>query len=93
MDIFILPSKYEGLGMAGIEAQACGLPCIFSTGVPIEAKLTENVEFIPLEDKEKWIEAIERMIIVPKADNTEQIRKAGYDIKETAQKLKEIYLR
>ena len=91
MDLFILPSLFEGLGIVGIEAQACGLPCIFSTGVPDEAKLTDNVEFVSLEDKDEWINTIERMISLPKSDNTEQIRAAGYDIKETAKKLEGIY--
>ena len=92
MDLFAFPSKHEGLGIVGIEAQACGLPCVFSTGVPSEAKITDNVEFISLADKSKWIETIERMITVPKADNAEQIREAGYDINDTAEKLKNLYL-
>lgn len=92
MDLFILPSLFEGLGIVGIEAQACGVPCVFSTGVPVEAKLTENVEFIPLEDKTKWIETIGRMILIPKSDNARQIREAGYDIKAMAKFLLESFL-
>ena len=92
MDLFIFPSRFEGLGIVGIEAQACGLPCVFSTGVPEEAKLTENVEFVPLEDKDKWVATIEKMIKLPKSDNTEKIREAGYDINETAKQLESIYL-
>ena len=91
MDLFVLPSLFEGLGIVGIEAQACGLPCVFSTGVPEEAKLTENVEYISL-DKNKWIETIEKMIVLSKTDNTEKIRASGYDIVETAKKLENIYL-
>lgn len=37
MDIFILPSHYEGLPVVGVEAQANGLPCLFSTKVTKEA--------------------------------------------------------
>lgn len=56
MDIFILPSRSEGLGLVLIEAQASGLPCIASADViPIEAKATDLLEFVPLEQgPDKW---------------------------------------
>ena len=34
MDVFLFPSLYEGLGIAALEAQAAGLPCIISDSVP-----------------------------------------------------------
>lgn len=37
MDVFVFPSHYEGLGLAAVEAQAAGLPCLLSDGVPDEA--------------------------------------------------------
>ena len=37
MDCFILPSRYEGLGLVAVEAQAAGLPCLLSDRIPSEA--------------------------------------------------------
>ena len=51
MDIFILPSLFEGLGMVLIEAQSSGLKCFTSSGVvPNEAKISDNIEYISLNE-------------------------------------------
>lgn len=54
MDIFILPSHFEGLGLVLIEAQASGLPCFASDTVPKEADVTGLVEYIEL-CTEDWV--------------------------------------
>ena len=36
VDVFVFPSLFEGLGLAVIEAQAAGLPCVCSDRVPAE---------------------------------------------------------
>lgn len=57
MDVFFLPSKFEGLGLVCIEAQAAGLPCIVSDSVPAEVDITQEVIFVSLKaGTEKWIE-------------------------------------
>ena len=55
MDVFLFPSVFEGLGIVAIEAQASGLPCIVSTEVPQDAKVTDRIKFIPLSlSAEEW---------------------------------------
>lgn len=82
MDVFVLPTRYEGLGMVLIEAQANGLKCFTSEGVvPKDVKVTNNVQFIGLrKDANYWADLI--CEVDPKRDLTafEQIRCAGYDI-------------
>ena len=59
MDLFILPSHYEGLGMVGVEAQANGLNVLPSTAVPEEMKFTNLVQFEDLKnDTSKWSDRI-----------------------------------
>lgn len=48
MDVFLFPSLYEGLGIAALEAQATGLPCIISDSVPSECRVTDLAESLDL---------------------------------------------
>lgn len=61
MDMFLFPSKNEGLGQAAIEAQGNGLFCIISTGVPKEVKISQNCVFLRADNKNinAWVKQIE----------------------------------
>ena len=48
MDCFVLPSRFEGLAIVGIEAQAAGIPCVFSDRVSREINITGLVTFLSL---------------------------------------------
>lgn len=54
IDMFLLPSTYEGFGLALVEAQAAGLPCLASSSVCQEANPTQEVVFAPLDDESAW---------------------------------------
>lgn len=62
MDVFVLPSLFEGLPVTGIEAQYAGLPCIFSDEISKEVKITDDVQFIGISnnDKQHWVSAFEK---------------------------------
>lgn len=93
-DVFLLPSLFEGLPLVGIEAQAAGLPMITSNTVTLEADVTGNVTFLPLElSAEEWAKKIlEVNESFVRKDMTQKVREAGYDIKQTAQWLQKFYL-
>lgn len=59
MDVFVFPSRFEALPIAPIEAQATGLPCVASQGVPEEIGVTDAFVRLPLEaPASQWIEKI-----------------------------------
>ena len=92
MDCFVLPSFYEGLPVVGIEAQAFGLPCVFSSEITPETKILDTCSFLSLEESaDIWAERILQNQNLKRNDNNELIKSAGYDLKEEVRKLTNYY--
>lgn len=89
MDIFILPSKYEGLGMVLIEAQDNGLQCIASKNIPKETNISGNIQFLPLYSK-CWEKAILESNIIRRKIETKKFMD-NYNIIKIAEKIEKIY--
>ena len=93
MDIFLLPSFYEGLPVVGVETQTSGLSCIFSTNVTEEAKLIEDTIYIDLDKGAKyWAEQALQFKETQRKDKSSLIAERGFDIKKEARKLQNYYL-
>ncbi len=93
MDVFFLPSIIEGLPLVISEAQACGVPCVISTGVSREGDLTGYVDFLSLDDSiEKWCEALENASNKRIPNPASSIRKNNYDILHECQKMYNFFL-
>lgn len=92
MDLFALPSFFEGNPVVGIEAQANGLRCILSDNITKQAKITELVEYLSIGGEAEVREWANRILCLsgldPKPENrtsyAEAVKDAGYDVDEVA---------
>lgn len=100
-DAFLFPSLFEGLGIVAVEAQCSGLPTFASDRVPKEAKRTDLLQFIPLDNGAKaWSE---RIVLTIQKTHTDEylnerlwyasvVKDSGYDILDKAKWLEHFYL-
>lgn len=91
MNVFLLPSLYEGLPFVTLEAQASGIPCIISTGVPENVKMAPNVYRLDLGDEQDWIDKAISLKQEKPLDSSIIIQQAGYDIRDTAKQIRSLY--
>jgi glycosyltransferase EpsF len=92
MDVFVLPSLYEGLGMVAVEAQTSGLPCALSNRVPEEAKVIDDVEFLPIDNISMWADAILGCCGMMRKDGASRLQSQGWYIENVARELVEWYV-
>lgn len=93
MDVFFLPSLYEGLPVVGIEAQACGLPIVLADTITKEMKITDNVQYISLDaPKEQWVKALMKFKEFDRIDTHQQVIDSGYEITAASKRLEKLYL-
>ena len=92
MDLFLLPSRYEGLPVVGIEAQAAGIPCVFSEMVTRETKILDSTVFVN-GSVSRYVRAVEKGLRIGRKDSSEAMRNAGFDIRIEAKKLMAYYER
>lgn len=93
MEVFVLPSLYEGLPVVGVEVQTNGLAFICSDKVTDEILLTDNIKLLSLQQsKIEWCDAIlnaERKEVL----NNENSLLKNFDIKNESKKLENFYIK
>lgn len=95
MDVFVMPSLFEGLPVVSIEAQAAGLGCVFSDKITKESHILQYSEFVSLKkSNSEWADIIlsHKSNISEREKAFDIVCNAGYDIKSEAKKLENIYL-
>ena len=95
-DRFLFPSLFEGLGIVCVEAQAAGLYCILSPGIPREVDMGLNlIKRVESMIPEKWAEEILGHVNDPtpaKQTIVNNMRERGYDIEQNISEIEQCYL-
>ena len=90
-DLFLFPSRWEGVPVTVVEAQAAGLPCIVSDRITDDVCVSELVKKLPIDQGvDCWVDAA--LGAGGRENVAETIIKAGYDVKNNAEWLEEFYL-
>ena len=93
-DCYVMPSLYEGLPVAAVEAECSGLPCIFSKNITNEVALTDQCSFLSLDEGvDVWLSEIKNYYNENRLDASMIVRENGYDVQDIADKMQAFYLK
>ncbi len=92
MDIFAMPSLYEGLPIVAVEAQCSGMPCVLSDRISKQTNISDKCIFIPLEKLDEWRKTILGMDLT-RYDGKSILESKGYSIKDTVRLLESVFIK
>ena len=95
MDIYLMPSASEGLGISAVEAQANGLPCLLSDRFPEEVVMTENVWCLPIDKgTDEWVDVLTHLSKRPMINRelgAQSVIDAGFDVAQISKHIRALY--
>ena len=91
IDLFVMPSLYEGFPISLVEAQTAGLKCIVSDNITKKVNITGLVKFVSLKDDEQiWAENIIKEGNYNRTNMSLIMKEKNFDEKDISKKIKEI---
>lgn len=97
IDLFLFPSVSEGLGLALVEAQAAGLPCVVSDSIPGEADLVGPlVRRLSLsQGPSEWAKVLLEALAAPRGPSPEEalaiVEKSPFSLSKSIRELQDAY--
>lgn len=95
MDVFLLPSLFEGLPVTGVEAQAMGLPCVVSDTVTDEMAYTDLVDFVSLDESPRvWADHLNALYHRKqcRSDYSKILKNSDYSDETCGEKMEKMYM-
>lgn len=94
MDALLLPSRYEGLPLVALEAQAAGLPCLVSEAVPPSVLVLPTARRIPLTSGPgAWAFAVPTEFASSREAGAQVVAGAGFSVEVNTARVEDLYAR
>jgi len=92
-DTYLMPSRYEGLPLAGIECTATGIPSVFSEIAPLRELDNSVATFFPVGDIDRLAERLNERIGLRESASQEAVDKARdrFGIERSAIEYRKVY--
>lgn len=97
MDVFLFPSCWEGLPVAMIEAQAAGLPCVYSDAITREVEIVPGlVDALSLRQPpsvwaDRVMKALDNSARPTQEDSLRAVEESSFNIRQSVRELERFY--
>ena len=92
MDVFVLPSRFEGLPIVAVEAMSTGLMAVISDHVPSDGLSQDRIHIIPLSaDTDIWVNAVIASTVRERIDQSVLVHQSIFDIKYSVDQVRRLY--